>query len=91
MCTVTSIFLHFLHKTPVHRAAINGHLSCIKLLVEKGADLDTPNANGDTAVELAMKEGHANCVQYLHQETGNLLPPLHVVKIIDLVILIMTV
>jgi ankyrin repeat protein len=41
------------------------------LLVEKGADLDIPNANGMTPVELAVQEAHANCVQYLQSEIGN--------------------
>ncbi|XP_028415469.1 leucine-rich repeat serine/threonine-protein kinase 1-like isoform X2 [Dendronephthya gigantea] len=56
--------------TPVHHAAVNGHISCIKLLVERGADLDIPNANGKRPVDLAIQEGHVNCVQYLHREAA---------------------
>ena len=63
-------FCLFFFKTPAHHAAFNGHLSCIRLLVDKGADLDIPNANGKTAVELAVEESRANCVQYLQNETG---------------------
>ena len=61
----------FSPKTPAHHAALNGHLPCIKLLVERGADLDIPNGDGKTPVELAVHEAHANCAQYLQHETGN--------------------
>ena len=41
-------------------------------MVEKGADLDVPNINGKTPVDLAIQEAHGHCVQFLQHETGTL-------------------
>jgi ankyrin repeat protein len=46
-------------------AASEGHLSCVELLVEMGAQLDTADCNGYTGVSLAAMGGHAGCLARL--------------------------
>eukprot|EP00027_Filamoeba_sp_ATCC50430_P013293 CAMPEP_0168564146 /NCGR_PEP_ID=MMETSP0413-20121227/13075_1 /TAXON_ID=136452 /ORGANISM="Filamoeba nolandi, Strain NC-AS-23-1" /LENGTH=979 /DNA_ID=CAMNT_0008595769 /DNA_START=183 /DNA_END=3119 /DNA_ORIENTATION=- len=44
--------------TPLHIAAINGHLACCIALLEGGADRDLVNKQGFKARELAIQGGH---------------------------------
>ncbi|KAL1851263.1 ankyrin repeat-containing protein [Paecilomyces lecythidis] len=55
--TPSSIINHRNHSgnTPLHWAALNTHLECVKALVEAGADLDTKNDTGHDAVFLAER------------------------------------
>ncbi|GFR88151.1 ankyrin repeat-containing protein [Elysia marginata] len=46
-------------------AAQWGHLKCLQLLVESGADLRIMSDNGNTALMLAARGGHEDCVKYL--------------------------
>lgn len=41
------------NETPLHDAAVNGHLKLVKLLVEKGADIYAKNSKGKTPVDIA--------------------------------------
>lgn len=45
--------------TPLHWAALNTHLECVKALVEAGADLDIKNDAGHDAVFLAERTAWA--------------------------------
>ncbi|CAG7952055.1 unnamed protein product [Penicillium olsonii] len=45
--------------TPLHWAALNTHLECVKALVEAGADLDVKNDAGHDAVFLAERTAWA--------------------------------
>jgi ankyrin repeat protein len=45
--------------TPLHWAALNAHLECVKALVEAGADLDVKNDAGHDAVFLAERTAWA--------------------------------
>ncbi|KAJ5958740.1 uncharacterized protein N7479_005890 [Penicillium vulpinum] len=45
--------------TPLHWAALNTHLGCVKALVEAGADLDVKNDAGHDAVFLAERTAWA--------------------------------
>ncbi len=50
---------------PIHEAAINGDLSCIKLLLKYGASLETADRCNRTAVEYAVLAGHFDCAALL--------------------------
>lgn len=39
--------------TPLHDAAINGHLKLVRCLVERGADVHARNSRGKTPLEVA--------------------------------------
>lgn len=39
--------------TPLHDAAINGHQKLVKLLVERGADIQAKNSKGKTPLDVA--------------------------------------
>jgi len=44
--------------TPLHWAAKHGHLESAQALIEKGAELDATNSNGEMPYELAVRFGH---------------------------------
>lgn len=45
-------------RTPLMRAAANGQINAIKVLLERGAGLDLKDANGYTAAQIAQEAGH---------------------------------
>jgi ankyrin repeat protein len=47
------------------RAAEKGHEAVVRLLLEKGADLNAKTRDGKTALHLAAEEGHETVVQLL--------------------------
>ncbi|XP_071478636.1 uncharacterized protein [Diadema antillarum] len=51
--------------TAIHIAAYNGHLDCVKTLLEHNCDPDLKNTTGETALYLAVKKGHAEEVESL--------------------------
>ena len=53
--------------TPLLRAADNGHLKCMELLIKAGAAVNTPQnvEYGETSLMKAAKEGHVKCVELL--------------------------
>lgn len=40
--------------TPLHDAAVNGHVKIAKLLVERGADINAKNSKGKTPLDVAL-------------------------------------
>mmetsp|Transcript_19748 Transcript_19748/g.39486 ORF Transcript_19748/g.39486 Transcript_19748/m.39486 type:complete len:221 (-) Transcript_19748:1650-2312(-) len=50
---------------PLGRAAQYGHTACAKFLVEAGADPNYRDFSGDSAADLAGKEGRQECQKYL--------------------------
>ena len=68
--------------TPLHQAAADGHLEPLKLLIEKGADLeavtadsntwDLAEANRVTPLHLAIEHDHIECARYLIAKGANL-------------------
>ena len=53
------------HFTPLMLAAREGHLSIIKLLLDRGANPNLAHPNGRTALHLASSAGHEEIVQSL--------------------------
>ncbi|MBR5895721.1 MAG: ankyrin repeat domain-containing protein [Akkermansia sp.] len=50
---------------PLTLAAQKGHLECVKLLIEYGADIQEEDIEMDTPITLAASNGHTECVRYL--------------------------
>lgn len=57
--------------TPLHFAAIENHVDCIKLLLSAQADKDTLDKDGKTALHYASIHGHLDSVKELVAETGS--------------------
>jgi len=51
--------------TPLMIASDNGHLDIVKLLVERGADVNARDFCGDTALAYAARKDHNKIVKYL--------------------------
>lgn len=60
-----------LGRVPIHYAAKNGHLDCIKVLLEHGADIHSADIEDETALTLAAAWGHTDCVRYLLEQGAN--------------------
>ena len=54
-----------IQRTPVHTAAREGKIDCLKLLLKYHPDLTIQDENGDTAADLAAKEGNSECFELL--------------------------
>ena len=52
-------------QTALHKAAQNGRLECVTLLIRAGANVNALNALGEPPIHLAKKEGHETVAQYL--------------------------
>ena len=51
--------------TPVHQAASEGHVQCLKLLIEAGAKIDGRDCRGNTPLDLAKLWAHRKCARYV--------------------------
>ena len=51
--------------TAFHRAAMNGHLKCVRVLLEKGVDINITNNNGLTSFHYAAGHKHLNIIEVL--------------------------
>ena len=51
--------------TPLHRAALARHLSIVKLLVERGANVRLKNNNCQTARDMVRSEGKKAVEEWL--------------------------
>lgn len=58
-------FRDYAHRTGLHIAADKGHLSCVHVLVQAGAQLDVMDRNQLTPLMLAASEGKPDVVKYL--------------------------
>ena len=51
--------------TPLHVAARNGHLTCVKYLVLQGADFRMKSKKGNTAMVMAKANNQPKVAEYL--------------------------
>jgi ankyrin repeat protein len=51
--------------TALMLTCVNGHLDCVRALLEAGAPVEPAMENGDTALLLACQVGHLECVRAL--------------------------
>ena len=58
-------------KTPLHLAAVNGHLDVVQYLVEQGANKEATDDCNKTPLFVAAKGGHLEVVQYLVEQGVN--------------------
>ncbi|XP_011879624.1 PREDICTED: histone-lysine N-methyltransferase EHMT1 isoform X2 [Vollenhovia emeryi] len=58
-------FRDYAHRTSLHMAADKGHLSCVHVLVQAGAQVDVMDRNQLTPLMLAAIKGNAAVVKYL--------------------------
>ena len=61
--------------TPLHVACVDGHLTVVRLLIEAGAKLETPDDSGWTAKEHASLRGHMEIARVLAELTNTTLSP----------------
>ena len=47
-----------LHHTPLHIAAKRNHISAVKILLTKGADMQLKDDNGDQPIHIAAEAGN---------------------------------
>lgn len=57
-------------QTPLHVCSEHGFVNNIILLVQNGADLMAKDANGLTALDIAEKSEHAECMKILKKAAG---------------------
>jgi ankyrin repeat protein len=53
--------------TPLHGAAQNGQVEMVRLLLEHGADLGARAADGRSALDFALENGHQAAADLLRQ------------------------
>lgn len=58
-------------KTPLHYAAQRGALTSSMFMLNKGADLEIEDIDGNTPLAISIKEGHANYSVMLVQQKAN--------------------
>ena len=51
--------------TPLHKAAIRGHLKTASVLLSVGAELDSRSKSGKTALHVSVENGHSRVAKYL--------------------------
>ncbi|KAJ4175619.1 hypothetical protein NW767_015723, partial [Fusarium falciforme] len=55
-------------------ASSRGHLEVVKLLLDKGADINAQGGDYGNALQAASEEGHLEVVQLLNQRNANRTP-----------------
>jgi ankyrin repeat protein len=57
-------------RVPLHWAAARGHMPCVEMLLQAGADANVPDASGATPLELAERCGHETVAFLLRYEAS---------------------
>lgn len=58
--------------TPLHHAAAGGYLSICELLIEKGAEVNAKDDDGETALHTAARGGHLETVKFLVEKGADI-------------------
>ncbi len=64
--------LKIVYNSSLILAANNGHLNCVRILIEHGADIDDRSNNGKTSLLWASHWGHDEVTRYLVKKGANL-------------------
>lgn len=56
----------------LHRAAANGHIECVKILLDAKADVDKEDSSGASPLHYASCFGYADCVKVLITHKANI-------------------
>lgn len=56
--------------TALHLAAMYGYIDCLDVLLEVGADPAHQDTNGNTPLDLAIRNNHLNAAQLLQRRSG---------------------
>ena len=54
--------------TALHAAVLLGDLAIAELLISRGASLDVPNCNGESALDMALKTGNSAMISLLENQ-----------------------
>ena len=57
--------------TPLSSAAASGHITCVKVLIEAGADVDGFYNNRKNPLVAAAANGHDKCLEKLIESGGD--------------------
>lgn len=57
--------------SPLFSAAANGHIECVRVLLELGADINSEDNYGATPVWIAAQNGHFDCISLLCELGAN--------------------
>lgn len=60
------------HNTPLHLAALNGHLEIVKFLIKSGANVNARNRKNQTPLHMAVHNAHRLIVEYLILNQANI-------------------
>lgn len=52
-------------ETPLHAATKGGHVGCLRILLDGGADVNKPGPGGMTALHVACQHRHVACIREL--------------------------
>ena len=63
--SVDEIQAGYPHDTPLHNAASGGRVETVRYLIREGSDVSLKEDNGNTALHLAARFGHAPVVDVL--------------------------
>ena len=58
-------YINIIHNTPLHEAAKKGHRGVVKLLINRGSDLNAEDKDGDTPLHDAARYGNRRALKIL--------------------------
>lgn len=57
-----------INRSPIHLAAIRGHVDILRALSDAGAPVDIRDVDENTPLHYASEYGHADCIIFLAKE-----------------------